>query len=401
MDSSKTTQNTPVFQLVGAGLLIVASTYGLARYSYGLFVPAIKSEFGLSQVAIGTIGSCSYIGYLSATLFSPMLSRYAGVRLPVVLGGLAAASGMTIVALANSSAVLALGVMLAGCSPGLAYPPLADAIKQLCQARFQNRVYALINSGTSFGIMISGPLALTVGTGWQSAWLLFAAIAFAATLWSFFVMPAAKKELACTPKDAAASNRTAIADLVKEKLTEPSVRRLFISALLFGIATSVYWIFSVDLITAGGRTASLNGVLFWIVIGIAGIVGGAAGDLVTRYGLKKTLKWSTIAIAAAIALPAFAWGTNTTATLLSATAFGATFILITALYGIWSVACFQNAPSVGFGITFFLISAGQLIFPPIAGLLAERWSLPVVFQLSAAASLFILIMLPPNDMRNM
>ena len=55
------------FNIVGAGLLIVASTYGLSRYTYGLFVPAIRDDFNLSQTAVGAIGSASYLGYLLAT----------------------------------------------------------------------------------------------------------------------------------------------------------------------------------------------------------------------------------------------------------------------------------------------------------------------------------------------
>lgn len=148
------------FNIVGAGLLIVASTYGLSRYTYGLFVPAIRDDFNLSQTAVGAIGSASYLGYLLATLVSPLLVRHFNPRMPIILGGMTATLGMLLVALAGNPVWLALGVTLAGCSPGLAYPPLSDAIKQLCLAEKQSRYYAIINSGTSFGVMVSGPLAL-------------------------------------------------------------------------------------------------------------------------------------------------------------------------------------------------------------------------------------------------
>lgn len=97
-------------------------------------------------------------------------------------------------------------------------------------------------------------------------------------------------------------------------------------------------------------------MIFWIVVGIAGVAGGLAGELVTHFGLTKALKWATLAIAASIALLTIASDGILMLT-LSAVLFGATFILITALYGIWSVSCFPEAPSTGFGLTFFLISA--------------------------------------------
>ena len=266
------------FNIVGAGLLIVASTYGLSRYTYGLFVPAIRDDFNLSQTAVGAIGSASYLGYLLATLVSPLLVRHFNPRMPIILGGMTATLGMLLVALAGNPVWLALGVTLAGCSPGLAYPPLSDAIKQLCLAEKQSRYYAIINSGTSFGVMVSGPLALIAGPQWQLAWLCFAFIALIATLWNFFIMPgnAPNHELSNRVKPGA--SQEPMFTLVRRKLKDSSVRRLLLGALLFGLVTSIYWTFSVELI-AGEKSLSDTGrVIFWIVVGIAGVAGnGQAG----------------------------------------------------------------------------------------------------------------------------
>ncbi|BBM06157.1 hypothetical protein HAALTHF_49600n [Vreelandella aquamarina] len=144
--------------------------------------------------------------------------------------------------------MVSIGVTLAGCSPGLAYPPLSDAIKQLCLAEKQSRYYAIINSGTSFGVMVSGPLALIAGPQWQLAWLCFAFIALIATLWNFFIMPgnAPNHELSNRVKPGA--SQEPMFTLVRRKLKDSSVRRLLLGALLFGLVTSIYWTFSVELI---------------------------------------------------------------------------------------------------------------------------------------------------------
>lgn len=388
--------------MLGAGVLMVASTYGLARYTYGLFVPVFKVEFGLSQATIGWIGSMSYVGYLLATLLSAVLSRHVGARWSIVVGGLAASVGMTMIALAESPLVLMAGVTLAGCSPGLAYPPIADTIKQFCAAEKQNRLYAIINSGTGFGIMISGPLALIAGSTWRLAWLFFAIVALCATIWNLYVLPTERNisVLQLSPNAVSFSKDSAFC-ILRSKFQDASVRRLFASALLFGGITSVYWIFSVDLITKCMGSTSFTGAVFWIVVGLAGTVGAGGGDLVTRYGLRRTLGWSIIAIALSIALPASPGLAGPVAAFISAIVFGASFILITALYGIWSISCFQDAPSLGFGLTFFLISAGQLFSPPVAGFLAESWRLSAVFQLAAAFCLLLFIVLPVKDVHRM
>ncbi|OAZ99916.1 MFS transporter [Halomonas sp. G11] len=390
------------FNVVGAGLLIVASTYGLSRYTYGLFVPAIRHDFNLDQATVGAIGSASYLGYLVATLASPLLVRRFSPRLPIIVGGMTATLGMLLVGLAGNPLWLALGVTLAGCSPGLAYPPLSDAIKQLCHANKQSRYYAIINSGTSFGVMVSGPLALIAGPRWQLAWLCFAFIALMATLWNVLIMPGYRRETANDDADSVilSGYQEPILALLRRKLKNASVRRLLLGALLFGLVTSVYWTFSVELIAGENRLSATDRVIFWMVVGIAGVAGGLAGELVTRFGLVKVLKWATLAIAASMAILTVASDGLLMIT-LSAVVFGATFILITALYGIWSVSCFPEAPSTGFGLTFFLISAGQLISPTLAGVGAELWQMTGVFQVTAVCCLGIILLLPTQDVWRM
>ena len=187
---TETTQGmvSPI-KLIPAGLAIVASTYGLSRYTYGLFVPEIQAAFDLTTASMGLIGSASYLGYLVATLFGSTVSGVLGPRLPVVLGGLAAAGGMALIALAPNTWVLVLGIMLAGTSPGLAYPPLSDAVMQLIAEPQQNRTYAVINSGTSVGVIIAGPAALLAADDWRLAWAGFALFAAAATAWNASLMP--------------------------------------------------------------------------------------------------------------------------------------------------------------------------------------------------------------------
>ena len=398
-------RNSP-FNVVGAGLLIVASTYGLSRYTYGLFVPAIRHDFNLDQATVGAIGSASYLGYLLATLASPLLVRRFSPRLPIVLGGVTATLGMLLVALAGNPMWLALGVTLAGCSPGLAYPPLSDAIKQLCRTDKQSRYYAIINSGTSFGVMVSGPLALIAGPRWQLAWLCFAFIALIATLWNLLIMPGHMRGTAHPSSSLAETSdklracQEPMLMLLRRKLKDEAVRRLLLGALLFGLVTSVYWTFSVELIAGENSLSETGSVIFWMVVGIAGVAGGLAGELVTRFGLAKVLKWATLAIATSIALLTITSEGMLVLT-VSAVVFGATFILITALYGIWSVSCFPEAPSTGFGLTFFLISAGQLISPALAGVGAELWSMAGVFRVTALLCLGILLLLPTQDVRSM
>ncbi|WP_052341232.1 MFS transporter [Salinarimonas rosea] len=381
--------------LVPAGIAIVGATYGLARYTYGLFVPQIGAAFAFDAFALGLIASGSYAAYLLATLFGSTVSATLGPRLPVVLGGLAAAGGMALIGMSPNVWVLAAGVVLAGASPGLAYPPMSDAVMRLVAERHQNRSYAWINSGTSFGVMLSGPVAMLAGAQWRTAWLVFAALALAATIWNALLLPGRERHGRASPDTAARPPRLTRAFLMRRE-----ARPLFAGAFAFGLVTSVFWTFAVELVVAQGGLPPDAGRAFWILIGIAGVAGGLAGDLVRRFGLSAVLAGGTAAIALVTAALAAAPG-SAPLVLAGAAVYGAAFILVTGLYGIWSVNVFNDRPSAGFGATFFLISAGQLVGPALAGAAADEVGLPAAFFAAAAVGLAVAVLRPTHDVRAM
>ena len=358
---------------IGAGLSIVAVTYGLARYVFGLFLPQIQFDLNLTTQTMGVIASVSYIGYLLATVIGTYISAVTGPRFPIILGGIAATIGMVIIANSHSSWMLMLGVLIAGASPGFSYPPLSDAIVNSITSAKRSRVYSWINTGTSFGIILAGPIALISGDDWRFAWLIFAFFALGATIWNYFKMPGKSKNNthgAAPPKVGA-----------KWYLKSESIP-LFLAAISLGIITSVYWTFSVDLIVTEGNYTQENTSIFWVLVGISGIAGGVAGLLVEKFGLRMIFQLCVLLISISIAILGFLHDIVMLG-FVSGILFGASFIAITALLGIWSVYVFSDRPSAGFGATFFLISLGQFIGPMFAGFVGAEIGLPLLFLLSA------------------
>ena len=110
--------------LVAPGLATIAVTYGLARFAYGLFLPEMRESLELSDSVLGLIGAGSYAGYCLAVLGALVLTSRSGPRLMALAAGSVAVVGMAIVAGAPTGSVLALGVLVAGSSSGLASPPM-------------------------------------------------------------------------------------------------------------------------------------------------------------------------------------------------------------------------------------------------------------------------------------
>lgn len=377
---------------VGAGISIVAVTYGLARYVYGLFLPQIQLDLALTTQLMGMIASTSYIGYLLATIIGTYITAITGARFPIMLGGFAATLGMGLIAYAQSGWMLAIGVFIAGASPGFSYPPISDAIVQTIASPDRSRIYSWINTGTSYGIILAGPIALLSGDNWRISWFVFAALALAATIWNFFQMP--HRPLPSTTQDAG-----------KPKISfdwymQPRARALFLAAIMLGILTSVYWTFSVDLISTVGQISHYNASIFWILTGISGIAGGSAGYLVTHYGLRRVFRLCVLTLSAAVAVLAVFYA-QLPLVMLSGALFGAGFITITALLGIWSVYVFNDHPSAGFGVTFFLISLGQFIGPICAGFIGATYGLPLLFLCTALSCTALVAFAPSYDVRSM
>jgi len=353
---SEPREGPSTMEMTMAGIAIVAATYGLARYCFGLFLPEIRADLSLTVDQIGWIASASYAGYLIATFAGSWLSTLAGPRLPVILGGLMASSGMMLIGGARDPLMLCLGVFVAGTSPGLAYPPFSDVVARHVSAARRDTTYAWINSGTGFGVLVAGALALGAGSDWRLAWFGFSGIALAATIWNWRTVP--------KPLPVAHSRSLSFPAIVKGLLL-PQAAGLFTSALVFGVITSVYWTYAVELLRSLGSRPR-DAMLFWIVLGSAGIFGSFAGELARKIGLLWAYRTLVMIVGLSVAALPFV-ATSRTGIILSGGIFGIGFIVATALYGIWSMRIFTQAPSIGFGATFFLISLGQGIGPVLAG----------------------------------
>lgn len=74
------------FALLGAAL--IAISYGLARFAFGLFVPPIREDLGLAPDVIGVIGALPLISFVFATLIAPLSADRLGARNTAMASGI-------------------------------------------------------------------------------------------------------------------------------------------------------------------------------------------------------------------------------------------------------------------------------------------------------------------------
>jgi predicted MFS family arabinose efflux permease len=368
---------------------MIALTYGLARFAYGLFLPEMRESLDLSESALGLIGAASYAGYCFAILGALVFTSRTGPRFMAVAAGAVAVVGMATVAGAPTAWVLALGILVAGSSSGLASPPMGEAVATSIHEESQDRVNALINSGTNIGVALSGPSALLLTEQWRIASFAFALVGGAVVAWNAIAMPP-KPVGDDRPGEAPQTDGPRLS---VRYLVGPRSVPLFAAATGVGFASAAYGTISRDLIVRFGDLSGTGSTIFWMVIGVSGLAGGLAGDLVQRFRLARAFRASVLSMAAAIGLLAAAPGVLLWA-YSSAALFGSSYIMLTGIILVWSVWVFHERPSAGLGAAFLLIAVGQVFGALIAGAVAGSAGLIVTFWAFAGIALAAALISP-------
>ncbi|MDZ7685466.1 MAG: MFS transporter [Gammaproteobacteria bacterium] len=157
------------FATLGAALIAIA--YGLARFAFGLFVPPIRAELGLSPDVIGYVGSLAFISFIVASIIAPLIVDHLGARNAAVLAGSFALGGLLLISQAQDATILGAGVFACGICTGLMMPALSAAVQSIVSPDVQDRVNAVMNAGTSIGVLLSVPAVLFLADAWRWAYI--------------------------------------------------------------------------------------------------------------------------------------------------------------------------------------------------------------------------------------
>ncbi|MBC9718972.1 MFS transporter [Streptomyces sp. TRM66268-LWL] len=394
----------PARRLALAGISAIGVTFGFARYGYGLFLPELRAEFGLSVSLLGLIGSATYVGYLAALLMVGALVTRFGPRPLVLAGGISATVGMGCVAFAPGPWLLVAGLILAGTSSGWAWAPYSDAVDRMVPAGRREHVMGAISSGTAFAVVLAGPLALLAhGTRWRYAWLAFAVAALVSTVCNARVLPRGsgrKGNARVLPRGSGrkgnarvlprGSGRKGTGHRAHRLPYRRSALPLLLTAVLYGLVGAVYWSFAVEVITGAADTGAATAPLFWSLIGAAGTAGALTGHALARYGLRRVHGGLFLGIAVAVALLGLAPGALP-AVGLSALLYGPCFMAGSGLLAVWSYRVFPERPAAGFTVTVFFLGLGTIAGPALLGAFAQLHGLRPAFLLTAALTLVALL----------
>lgn len=368
------------------GTATIAVTFGLARYGYGLLLPDMRSDIGLSASAAGVIASAAYVSYLLAnTAVVAVVTRW-GPRVAVGWAAGTAAVGMGIVAGAHSVLALASGVLVAGAAAGLAYPPYADVVAREVRAERRDLAWSTISSGTGWGVAVAGPIAIVAGDRWRVAWLVFVAIAVVVGIISVLAAPAHTDRRVRRPQ------------LSLTWFLCPRSRPLLLSAIVVGIGSSVWWAFGIAAMQAAGMEPTAARSLY-AACGVAGLLGSVSGAVFSRIGLRAGYLTTCVLLASSLAT--FGIAPSHIGPALGATVvFGASYNSVIAAQGLWSSRVFDEHPAAGLAAVNTALTLGTLVGPPLAGFAIEGAGYLSTFVAVGALSLLALPFCPPSARRH-
>jgi len=367
------------------GTAMIAVTFGLARYGYGLLLPDMRAEIQMTASTAGLVSSAAYLSYLAANIgVVAVLTRW-GPRVAVAGAALLAAVGMGVIAGAHSVMFLAIGVVVAGAAAGMSFPPYADIVAGQVRPEKRDAVWATISSGTGWGVAIAGPIAIVAGDQWRVAWAIFVITAVVVGALAVFHAPAAEDRRARLPQ------------LSITWFFCPKSRPLLLSAVLVGAGSSVWWAFSVDALRQAGLDPSAAR-LTYAVCGAAMLLASFSGAVFARFGLRPSYLVSCVLLAASLAV----FGLSTAhlpSAVAAAIVFGAVYATVIAVHGVWSSRVFADHPSAGLSAVNTALTIGTLVGPTLAGVLIQQADFRVALITVAVLTLVALPFSPPSARR--
>lgn len=162
--------------LIALGIVCTLVTVVFARLAYGLVLPAMRADLGLSYSQAANLGTVTALGYLALLMYAGVFAGRYGGRLAILCGLGFVATGCLGLYLSSHYLLLLLSMTLLGFGTAFAYTPLISLLSSWYPER-RGTVIGFANSGVGLGMLISGALvpALTeqAADGWRQVWMVF------------------------------------------------------------------------------------------------------------------------------------------------------------------------------------------------------------------------------------
>ncbi|WP_247671633.1 YbfB/YjiJ family MFS transporter [Micromonospora sp. M61] len=354
-----------------------AAALGLARFAYGMLLPAMRDDLNWTLAAAGGMGTANGLGYLLGALLTNGLVRRVGAATAFRAGMVLTAASLVATAVSGDYLVLLVLRTLSGAAGAVVFVAGSVIASRLAADAASATPLTVYFAGAGLGIVVSGLAIPLLGVHWRLAWVTLGAAAAVATGVSWTVV-------SCDGARRLEVGRARLRPLLPAAL----------AYLLFAAGYITYITF-LSAYLVERHSSVLQVMLTWSVLGTAVAAAPAVWTRpIARWPGTRALAilLTVLSGGAALALTSSA----TPVVLASALIYGGTFMgvpaAVTALIRAHTPTADWTATLAVFTAVF---AAGQTAGPWLAGLVADHTSTAATLGwtavLCAAAALSALL----------
>lgn len=349
--------------MVVCGMFTTMVVIAFARLAFGLILPPMRADLGLSYQQAGLLGTITAFGYLCFVLVGGIAAARWGARFTIMFGLVTVAAGFAGLSVASAYPMLLLLMALLGFGTAFSFAPMVSLLATWYPER-RGLVIGCMTSGVGLGTLVVGLLVPLLyesfgDDGWRLSWGSFAMAATAvAVLVVLFVRDPPKDILGEGEKPPSANKWQIYRD-----------HRVLTVAVVYGIIGMTYivqTVFMVSFMVESGHAESTAGG-YLALMGLLSLAAGPLwGWLSDYWGRGNALIASMTMVTLAMALPLASQSLLTFFLhyLLMGVSVNGMFALIQAS------ATDQVAPRyipIAFSFVTVFFAAGQLVGPALAG----------------------------------
>lgn len=336
-----------------AGMLLIAATYGMARFGVGLFAPHLSVQRPELAGVLGWAAAAQFTSYsLAAALAARWVDRYP--RAGLLLAGATATAGCLGVAVAATPAVFVVAVFVGGTGAGFASPALVPVVDAVVAPRSTATAQSVVNSGTAVGVIGAGVVAsaaASVGAAW-----VFMALVCAGTAVAVWWRVRGRADLGAARRTAAQSSAEPARGPWR-LLAVPAA-----AAVVAGAGSSLVWTFGPSLLTGSGAVGPEQVGRLWIALGLGGVLGTLTGALVRRTGVRVAWCWCAGALSlAGIQVGVSVAAGSAWAACAGMALFGAGYMGLSGVLILWARDVWPHSAGAGTSALFIALATGQAL----------------------------------------
>ena len=368
-----------------AGIFIVFSCLGLARFAFGMILPNMQLELGMNATQAGLVGSSNFLGYfIGLFVIAPFYAKFGPAKL-ISRALMTQAFSMALMALSPHYLLAALFFSVTGFFGALANIAVMTYIAQVVPPTIKGRATGIVVAGIGLGIITSGAIVPLVewlfSYSWRISWALFALMISIVSFKTYAIISKFTPHVTAQTKN----EKLLLGEIIR---FGPFWRTGFLF-FMFGMTAIMYMTFFVATAVNKWHVSTEISGTFWAVLGVTSLFSGPFFGMVSdRLGRYKTL-------GILFALQAFAHlflyvNLPSMWLLVSAGLFGFSTWAVPSIMTTLSSELFgsiHTARILGFITLFFGI--GQMIGPLGAGILTDfTHDFGVAFGFSSACLVF-------------